>query len=488
MGACIICPTGQHQNTTGEPFCYDCVVGKSGPSPGLLECVECGNGKYQDEIGEADCKELDQCTQTMISSSEAGVLDANPCAQLGDTDAVCIDALAPQTGNNCTCSDERAWESLYTNVDPGVGEAVCNQRSLLVPSSMSIGGSITQDNFVLGMTEAITAQIESDPGFEEAQAAALENTLVPVDPEAPPVEVRVTRYEITVTSAVHGLPCCRPDYSPGDPSSGQEPLAKYTSLVNGLTAAACGDLSSDMCSVSDVDFARRRRVQDADASPVSVSFVVTASVDIYDNVEPDIFSAALVSALANEPNGALSDVDAADVSIDQPEIVTDIVYIVVASDTAVSTSAARTMLNEAAVQKSLNKYTDSPITVDVNCPTCDEIIESNTATPMIVYVIVFFVLLAVMWAVGILVYGRQTGAATMLEKVEAVAEAVANPMFEVAEAAGDVIEAAADVSTTVVKETVDATAVEAVKKTGKAAKKGGKKAVAVANPMYDDDE
>ena len=51
-------------------------------------------------------------------------------------------------------------------------------------------------------------------------------------------------------------------------------------------------------------------------------------------------------------------------------------------------------------------------------------------------------------------------------------------MFEAAEAA-------ADVSTAVVKGTVDATAVEAVKQTGKAAKEGGKKVIAVANPMYD---
>lgn len=340
------------------------------------------------------------------------------------------------------------------------------------------------------MTEAITQQIESDPEFEEAQTEARQNALVPVDPDQPLVEVRVTLYETRVTSAAI-LPGTPAQFDAGDPSAipAIEPTAMYTSLVYGLTTAACGDLSSDLCYVSQVEVAqRRRRLQAASASTVTVSFVVTSAVDIADNVAPDNFGTAFVDALANEPNGALTSITLDDVSVEQPDIETDIAYVIVSADTAVSTSAARTNNDDAVVQKSLNAYTDG--SVAISCKSCDSIIERNTATPMIWYVVVFFVLLSIVWVVGILAYGRQTGAATLMKKVEAVAEAIANPMFDAAEAAGDVVEAAADVSTAVVKETVDATAVEAVKKTGKAAKKGGKKAaktaVAVANPMYDE--
>jgi hypothetical protein len=381
---------------------------------------------------------------------------------------------------------------MYANLDPGVGEAVCNQKNLLVKSNMQIGGSITQGNFVLGMTEAINQQIASDPEFAEAQTAARQDSIVPVDPDADYVEIRVTSYVTTVTNAAT-IPGTPDQFTAGDPLAvpAVEPSAMYTSLLYGLTTAACRDLSSDMCSVTEVNVARRRRVQDAVASTVTVSFVVTAAIDIADNVEPSAFTTAFVDAIANQPNGALTSVTLDDVSIDDPEITTDIAFVIVSTDTAVSTSAARTLADDAAVQKSLNGYTDNPITVAITCANCDSIIEENTATPMIVYVVLFFVLLSIMWVVGILVYGRQTGAATLIEKVEAVAEAVANPMFQAAEAAGDVVEAAADVSTAVVKETVDATAVAAVKKSGKAAKKGSKKAakaaVAVANPMYDDD-
>jgi hypothetical protein len=490
---CIICPTGKHQNATAEPFCYDCVVGKSGPTPGALECVGCGNGKYQDETGFADCKDLDQCTQTYVSASEAGVLEANPCGQLGDLDAVCIDASAPLTGNNCSCSDERVWESLYSNLDPGVGQAVCNQMSLLVKSAMQINGAISAEGFVQGMTEAIQGQIDADANFAADQAAAQENAVAPADPDSDQVEVRVTSYETTVTSAAV-LPGTAADFAAGDPTATPptEPTPMYTSLVYGLTTAACGNLTSTMCSVSQVDIARRRRAQDA-ASTVTVSFVVTAAVDISDNVAEGTFAGAFVEALANEPDGALTTVTLEQVSIEEPVIDTAITYIVVSSDTAVSTMAARTMGNDAAVQASLSKYATVPITgFTTQCSNCDAIIEVNTATPMIMYVILFFVLLSIVWGVGILVYGRQTGAATMIQKVEAVAGAVSNPMFMAAEAAGDVVEGVTDVSTKVVTETVDATAVKAVKKTGKTAKKGGKKAakkaVAVANPMYDDDD
>jgi hypothetical protein len=446
----------------------------------------CGNGKYQDEIGEPDCKDLDQCTQTYISASEAGVVDANPCGKLGDVDAVCVDAVAPLTGNNCSCSDEREWESLYANLDPGVGEAVCNQKSLLVKSSMQIGGSITQANFVLGMTEAIIQQIEADPEFEEAQRVAQQNALVPVDPDQPPVEIRVTRYETTVRSAAT-VPGTPDEYDAGDPIAipAVQPTAKYTSLVYGLTAAACGNLTNDMCSVTQVGVARRRRVQEAAASTTTVSFVVTASIDISDNVDEDTFATAFVNAIANEPNGALTSISADDISIAEPDISTEIVYVIVATDTAASTSAARTMTNDAAVQTALSEYTDSPITVAISCKNCDSIIEKNTATPIIVYVIVFFVLLSLAWVAGAFVYGRQTGAATMIKKIETVVGAVANPMF-------DAVEGAVDVTTAVVTETVDATAGTAVRQTGKTAKKAGKKAAKttmnVANPMYDGDE
>merc|ERR1712054_441960 len=114
---------------------------------------------------------------------------------------------------------------------------------------------------------------------------------------------------------------------------------------------------------------------------------------------------------------------------------TDIAFMVVSSNPAVSTVAAQTVENKEAIQVELNKYTDNPTKVHtVQCSNCEAVIEVNSATPMIVYVTVFFVLLAVVWVVGILIYGRQTGAATMIEKVEKVAEAVANPMFDVAEA------------------------------------------------------
>ena len=174
-------------------------------------------------------------------------------------------------------------------------------------------------------------------------------------------------------------------------------------------------------------------------------------------------------------------------SASDPEIATEVEYTIVSSDTAVSTKAAQTMNDPAKVQNSLQSYVDGPVEVQIACSNCDDIIELNTATPMIVYVILFGVLLAVLWGVGLFVYGRQTGAATMIAKVETVVGAVANPMFDAAEGV-------VDVSTSVVTETVDATAGTAVKKTAKTAKKttkkGAKKAAAIANPMYDgrDDE
>ena len=126
----------------------------------------------------------------------------------------------------------------------------------------------------------------------------------------------------------------------------------------------------------------------------------------------------------------------------------------------------------------MSLYVDGPLEITVECQNCDDIIELNNATPMIVYVAIFAVLLAIAWGVGLFVYGRQTGAATMISKVETVVGAFTNPML-------DVVEGAVDVSTSVVTETVDATAVKATKKAGKTAKKGAKKAAGVANPMYD---
>merc|ERR1711988_326472 len=108
------------------------------------------------------------------------------------------------------------------------------------------------------------------------------------------------------------------------------------------------------------------------------------------------------------------------------------------------------------MQSSLSAATEGNLHVASSCSNCDDVIKVNSAIPMIVYVTAFFVLLAIMWAVGLYVYGRQTGAATLIAKGEAVVAAVANPMF-------DAVEGAADVSTSVVTETVDATAGTAVK-------------------------
>ena len=100
--------------------------------------------------------------------------------------------------------------------------------------------------------------------------------------------------------------------------------------------------------------------------------------------------------------------------------------------------------------------------VQIDCKNCDDIIKLNNATPMIVYVMVFAVLLIIAWAAGLFIYGRQTGAATLLVKAEALVGAFANPML-------DVVEGAVDATASVVKETVEATAVEPVKKTAKKA-------------------
>jgi len=496
---CTDCVAGKFVNVTGsdEHFdCIDCVADKYidvAGSDEASDCIDCMNGKYQDGTGAVQCKEVDECLFSRIilddgsySLTEIAPRE-NPCGQLGDTDAVCGDAPAPQTGNNCTCSDTRVWRSVYAGLDPGVGEAICNSESLLVgPIEISIGGAVAEEDFAVAMVAAVTEAMDIDEGFEESQRTARQNSPVTIAADADEVTVLVNRYEMVVSGSIV-LPGTAADYDAGDPSAvpPTPPTAQYSSLVYGITTAACGNLTATACLVSDIKLGTRRRMQLT--STVTVSYVVTAAQSIADNVAPEVFTQLLVVALANEPGGALTTLEVTDVTISEPSIDTNVEYTIVSSDTAVSTKAAETMQNDAAVQRSLRTYVDGPLEIAIECSNCDQVVELNNATPMTVYVIIFVLLLSIAWAVGLLVYGRQTGAATLLTKTEAAVGAFANPMLDVAEGA-------VDVTTSVITETVDATAVKGTKKAGKAAKKGAKKsakkAAAIANPMYDgsDDE
>ena len=368
--ACVACGAGEYADT-GASVCHGCDAGKhDGDSDAATACVDCPAGRYQhdvgrttcsmcapgkvqDQAGSIDCDEVDGCN---VVSAAGG--DGNPCNDNGDASAFCQDVSSPRTGNECIC--DTGW----VDTD-NVG--ICAKAALVVHGTATIPGYVSPDDFAAGVVSAITSQQAASPTYLAERAAALTTGGSVVPPDTPAAVVKVTSYEVIVSSIAR-LPGTAAEYVVGSD--------KKRALTYGLQHAACGTLAISDCVITVRSISRRRLAaavaaprRQLQASVVEVEFSVTTNVDVSENLEGDNFLASFVEAVHSPEAGpGLASISLADISAGEPIYEITIEYSVVTTDSASADVVTATLADPAAMSEGLNSYLPPGVTLDGSTP------------------------------------------------------------------------------------------------------------------------
>ena len=246
---------------------------------------------------------------------------ASPCALHGDGAALCL-----ASGESYSCSCSTGWES---SVDHA-GSVSCAQTALLVKDAIALAGAVSPDDFTAGIISTL--------------AAASRDTPAPT--------VIIESYNVVATSKMT-LPGMAEQFGEGS--------TKLAALSYGLQLAACGDVGIEVCSVVIYSVGSQRRLLQSEGrrrlQAVDIAYTVEATIDLSDTLVPDVFSAAFVNAVVDQPGGALSDVSVDDLSVEAASFTTTIAYSVLVSDVTLVDDTTTILADDSAVASGISSAT-----------------------------------------------------------------------------------------------------------------------------------